>query len=140
MTKRKAVGKKSVKKAGRKTGAGAVGPLVPQSHGGAIRPGRPLHPVAGTGRPPDRIRAALRDKLALAIPRLWADYGAGRIDALGFANFLAKYGLGDKELVIASTEAAAFFDCVHTAVLELGGPDMAERVKTRAIQLIEAKA
>lgn len=52
--------RKSVKKTGPKAGR-AVGPLIPQPHGGAIRPGRPLHPVAGTGRPPDEVRAKMRE-------------------------------------------------------------------------------
>lgn len=52
--------KKSVKKAGRKAGT-ATGPLVPQPHGGALWQGAPANPVAGPGRPPDTIRAAMRD-------------------------------------------------------------------------------
>lgn len=47
---------KSVKKTGPKAGA-----VVPQKHGGAIYQGAPKNPVAGTGRPPEVIRAAMRE-------------------------------------------------------------------------------
>lgn len=54
--KTKPAAKRSVKKAGVKAGE-----LVPQKHGGAIHQGAPANPVAGTGRPPDAIRAAMRE-------------------------------------------------------------------------------
>src|SRR5690348_17498928 len=98
--------KKRVRTTRKTTEKPTVGQLVPQPHGGALRHGGPNK--GGTGRPPDAIRAAMREKLDVALPKLWRDYEAGAIDALGFANFLAKYGLGAKELVIASTEAASF--------------------------------
>lgn len=52
----KMAAKKSGKKAGAKTGV-----VVPQKHGGAIYQGAPKNPVAGTGRPPEAIRAAMRE-------------------------------------------------------------------------------
>jgi len=47
--------KPATKKAGKKPGSN----LVKQKHGGAIHQGAPAHPVAGPGRPPSVIRAAL---------------------------------------------------------------------------------
>lgn len=52
--------RKAVKKAGRKAGK-KVGVVVAQKHGGAIWQGAPANPVAGTGRPPDAIRAKMRE-------------------------------------------------------------------------------
>lgn len=51
-----------------------------------------------------------------------------------------KYGLQSKELVIASGNAASFFDCVHRAIVEEHGEQAAESIKTRAIALLEAVA
>lgn len=51
-----------------------------------------------------------------------------------------KYGLQVKELVIASGNAASFFDCVHRAIVEEYGEDAAEGVKARALALMQAVA
>lgn len=51
-----------------------------------------------------------------------------------------KYGLSPKELVIASTEAASFFDCVYRATVERVGESEAEAIKQRAVALMDAKA
>lgn len=40
--------------------AGTDGELVPQPHGGAIYQGPPKNPVPGPGRPPSRVKEALR--------------------------------------------------------------------------------
>lgn len=52
--------KKAAKQSATKAG-GKAGHLVPQKHGGAIHQGAPANPVAGTGRPPDALRAAMRE-------------------------------------------------------------------------------
>ena len=51
---------KTAKKAGKKAGTKA-GSLVPQKHGGAIWKGTPETIVPGPGRPPEAIRAAMRE-------------------------------------------------------------------------------
>ena len=51
---------KTAKKAGKKAGTKA-GTLVPQKHGGAIWKGTPETIVPGPGRPPEAIRAAMRE-------------------------------------------------------------------------------
>lgn len=55
--KKKTATKKPVKKAGPKAGTD----LIPQPHGGRIWQGAPANPVAGPGRPPDAIRAQMRE-------------------------------------------------------------------------------
>lgn len=165
--------KKSVKvtepKTGRKTGT-----LVPQKHGGAILNGMAKNHVPGPGRPPDKVKAKLRElgfnkavpflsrtldgKLSVSllgkcdacqheqqISEEWVELIMNRITTstdhqLKASDQVLKYGKPDKDLVIASSEAAAFFDCVHAAIAELYGEQAAEAVKVRAIQLIEAKA
>lgn len=92
--------KSLTQKAGEKSG------LVPQPHGGKIWQGAPANPVAGTGRPPSEIRAAMRKTLDEEVLQdLTKKYVAKEIDALGFANFLAKYGMGEKtEMTMVSPE------------------------------------
>ena len=113
---------------------------VPQPHGGYLVPGAGGGPQPGSGRPPDAIRAEMRGNLADILPGLLRKYEAGELDAVRFAEFLARYGLGAKELVIASTEAAAFFDCVYRATVEQVGEVQAEAIKLRAVALMDAKA
>ena len=84
----------------------AVGALVPQPHGGALRNGGTN--VGGTGRPPDEIRKAMRGNLVEILPGLLEQYNAGTLDHIRFADFLAKYGLGTKEeLSIVSSDVKA---------------------------------
>lgn len=171
--------KKAAKKAASRTVKSSAKPsgrtLVPQPHGGALLPGAGGGPQPGAGRPPDAIRARLREIAqgkglpfldALLEGRLppisllgkcdacaheqqisqeWVELLMDRIQTstdqrLKASDIALKYGLQAKELVIASDSAAAFFDCVHTAIVELGGSELADRVKARAIQLVEAKA
>ncbi len=78
---------------------GKAGGLVTQKHGGAIYQGPPANPVAGTGRPASAIRQALRNTLDKdVLDDLLKKYQGGDVDALGFANFLAKYGLGEDSI------------------------------------------
>jgi hypothetical protein len=84
-----------------------TGALVPQPHGGAIRNGGPNS--GGPGRPPSEIRAAMRQALDTEVlSSLGKKFIANEVDALGYANFLAKYGLGEKnELTVISPEIKA---------------------------------
>lgn len=50
--------------------AGGNTDLVEQEHGGAIYQGAPKNPVAGPGRPPSKIRAALRKGFEDRVPAL----------------------------------------------------------------------
>jgi hypothetical protein len=83
--------------------------LVPAKNGGMIRRGSLPGNTPGTGRPPSEIRAAMRLTLDQSVLNdLLTKYQAGTIDQLGFANFLAKYGLGEKnELTVISPEIKA---------------------------------
>lgn len=167
--------KKPAKKTGRKTDRPRkMGKLVPQPHGGAILDGMAKNHVPGPGRPPDEIRAKLRELGATKVVPFLEELFSGKVSVslLGkcdacaheqpiseeiVAHFMErvqtsidhrlkasdqafKYGLATKELVIASDTAAAFFDCVHTAIVEIAGEQTAEQVKYRALALMEAKA
>jgi hypothetical protein len=86
-----------------------LGKLVPGRNGGQIWQGPALNHVPGTGRPPSEIRAAMRHALdtevMFGILRKWK---AGELDDLDVGNFLAKYGLGEKnELTVISPEIKA---------------------------------
>lgn len=164
--KQKTPGKKSVRKSVR------PGQLVPARNGGAIRHGSQPGNTPGTGRPPDALKAKLRELgLKKAAPLLskildgkitvsllgkcdacnheqpisdeWVEHIMQRITAsmdhqLKASEQTLKYGKADRELVIASQTAATFFDCVHAAIVELGGDQLAESVKVRAMALMEA--
>lgn len=161
--------KKSVNKTGRKTGV-----LVPQAHGGALLNGMAKNHVPGPGRPPDAIRAQMRELgvakglpflsdlldgkvpftlvgtcpacgkestlTPLALQALFDKIGASADQRLKATDQVWKHGLATKELVIASPEAAAFFDCVYRATVEAHGEQAAEAIKVRAIALADAKA
>ena len=71
--------------------------LVPGKNGGMIRRGSLPGNTPGTGRPPNALRDSMRGDLDKLLPELWRKYEAHEIDALEFANFLAKYGLGTKD-------------------------------------------
>lgn len=174
MTKKKPA-KKPVKKSGPKSGnAKGTVTLAPQPHGGAIRVGSLPGNTPGTGRPPDEIRARLRELGAKkSVPFLeslldgeipvkllgkcaecghdqpitteWVEvlldqFKASVDQRLKASEQTMKYGLATKELVIASTEAAAFFDCVYAAMVEQHGQQAAEVVKARAVAMMDAKA
>jgi hypothetical protein len=161
--------KKSVKKSGAKSGA-----LVRQPHGGAIRRGSEKGNTPGSGRPPDAIRAAMRDLGAtkglpfletvldgtVAVRFIGTCEHCGETSDIDLAwmkeveqlakasvdhrikasDLTMKYGLSTKELVIASTEAAAFFDCVYRATVEQVGEVAAQAIKLRAVVLMDGKA
>lgn len=167
MTAKKA-GKKSVRKSAR------PGQLVPARNGGSIRHGSLPGNTPGTGRPPDEVRARMRElgakkgipfleevfdgKIMLSllgkcdecghdqpISAEWVELLTERVKVsvdqkLKAAEQTFKYGLQAKELVITSQDAAAFFDCVHTAIVEQFGEAAADVVKRRAVTLLEAKA
>lgn len=161
-------GKKSVKKSVQKSVES--GSLVPARNGGAIRHGSLPGNTPGTGRPPDEVRAKMRELGATKGLPFLSDLLDGKIQAYlvgkceqcqheqGFdaetMEYLMeqlkvsveqrlkateqafKYGLQAKELVIASGNAASFFDCVHQAIVELYGSEAAEAVKGRAMQMM----
>jgi hypothetical protein len=161
--------KKSGKKAVKKAVSGKA--MVPGRNGGSIWNGPPANPVAGTGRPPDEVRAKLRElgakkgipfledlfdgKIMLSllgkcdecghdqpISAEWVELLTERVKVsvdqkLKAAEQTFKYGLQAKELVITSQDAAAFFDCVHTAIVEQFGATAGETIKTRALALME---
>lgn len=160
---------KSVKKSDPKPGQ-----LVPALNGGKIRHGSLPGNTPGTGRPPDAIRAAMRElgatkglpflgklldgevevtlfgkcpscgkvsKASAEVVKELSEKIAASVDQRLKATDQAwKYGLAAKELVVASPDAAAFFDCVHRAIVELHGELAAEVIKARAVTLMDAKA
>jgi hypothetical protein len=66
----------------------------------------------------------MRGNLSDVLPELLAKYKAGVIDALDFANFLAKYGLGTKDEVNLSEDprVKATIRRVSEIVLDIAGP------------------
>jgi hypothetical protein len=71
-----------------------VGVLVAPAHGnGLLWRGPAENHVPGPGRPPNALRHAMRENLEAVVPDLHAKYQAGTIDALEYAQFLAKYVL-----------------------------------------------
>ena len=101
-------------KAGEKTGS----PLVPQPHGGSIYQGTPATIVPGPGRPPSRIKSALRNDFDVrrSILNDIAD-GVVRIRLVGRC---AQCGHEDDEPV---TEGEALLEAMAQA------PKPAERIK-----------
>ena len=94
----------------RRGGKSSGKPSVPQPHGGALVPGAGGGRGPGAGRPPSRIRQALRQSFEDRIRLLEeiADGPEGKTtvgDRLRALDILAKYGLGadrshhDEELV-----------------------------------------
>jgi hypothetical protein len=67
----------------------AVGALVPQPHGGALRRGNP----GNRGRAPGVIRQMQAAHLAEVVPKLHAEWLAGTVPSLPYAEWLAKYVL-----------------------------------------------
>lgn len=118
---------KATKKSGKKAGPKAepLKGLVTQPKGGAIWQGAPANPVAGTGRPPDAIRARLRGSFEdrIALLEQFADglMEAPHADRLRAIDMLAKYGFGVKDEVTL----------VH--------PDVKARLDAQ-VQLIASKA
>lgn len=56
----------------------------------------------------DLLRSAMRNDLNKLLPQLWAKYEDGKINALQFAEFLAKYGLGQRnELDVISPDVVS---------------------------------
>jgi hypothetical protein len=80
--------------------AAAVRPLIPQPHGGALRPGAgrgPKKGAANAGRPPSAVRAVLRESFADRVPlleRIADDDTAPMAERLRALEVLARYGLG----------------------------------------------
>ncbi len=73
------------------------GKLITQPRGGALWRGAPRNIVPGPGRPPDRIRAIMRQSLDEALPSvqgLLEDPDLSARDRVRVLEFLAKYGLG----------------------------------------------
>jgi hypothetical protein len=72
-----------------------VGSLVRQRNGGALRNGGTNR--GGTGRPPEAIRASIRDSLDALLPTVLEiayDTDATATDRLRAIEFHARYGLG----------------------------------------------
>ena len=142
-------------------------------NGGMLWAGPAANPVGGTGRPPDQIRAKLRELgYTKALPFL-TDLLSGKVsvsllgkcDACGHDQPISeelveqwmervkantdqrlkaseqtmKYGLQTKELVITGADAAAFFDCVSAAAVELYGPEGESQLLARAVAMMEAR-
>lgn len=90
-------------KNGENNGQNNGGALIPQPHGGALRPGGQPGNAGGTGRPPSEVRATARMMFDERIPALAniADRedtaSADRIRAL---DLLAKVGLGGTTISI----------------------------------------
>lgn len=138
---------------------------IPQPHGGALNAGgTPGNP--GGGRKPSIVKDLATAKLPRHVETL-DGIGAG-ISYITLIGKCPKCGHEDtsaplvpqpvkpkdqvmaigvlakladtKELVIASPDAAAFFDCVYRATVERVGEAEAEAIKQRAVALMDAKA
>jgi hypothetical protein len=72
----------------------------------------------------------MRGDLDKLLPELWRKYEAHEIDALEFANFLAKYGLGTKDEINLADDPRVKQTIRRVAelVLEIAGPEVHAQV------------
>lgn len=90
---------------------GEPGPLVPQKHGGSIWQGRPANVVPGKGRPPSRVKAALRESFDARIPLLEqiADGDAVQQIDVPLVEILKHAACPSCENPLAATDPATLF-------------------------------
>ena len=107
--------------------------LVPQAHGGALRPGGTLGNRGGSGRPPDVVRKRCRESFDKRIPILEriADDKLGKgseqprvRDRIMALNELARVGFGGDTTIVA---AQADTPEGYTFTLVLGERGLGER-------------
>lgn len=115
----------------------AVGELVPQPHGGALRYGGPN--AGGPGRPPNALRALMRGNLDEVIPELHQRWQEKEIDAIQYAEFLAKYAIGPLKGV-SDAELDRFASQVAEIVFQECGPEAFERVSARLAAVREKES
>ena len=123
--------------------------LVVPSHGnGRIWQGPAANPVAGPGRPPDRIRERLRgsfeDRIALLeqiADGLLKDEKVTVQDRTRALDMLAKYGLGTKDEIDVRTHPAvqAFLAAVYDEAVESFGLEQARGFADRVTARLGAK-
>jgi len=83
----------------------AMGTLIPQPHGGAIRYGNTPGGTPGSGRPKNELRARMRKHLdEEVLAQTLADYRAGKFTSLAVAEFLARYGIGTQTETVSADE------------------------------------
>ena len=131
---KKTATKRTKRPAKRSVAASAV-PLVPQPHGGALQVGNPGN-AGGTGRPPNALRAAMRGNLDEVIPDLHKRWQEKEIDAIQYAEFLAKYAIGPLKGV-SDAELDRFASQVAEIVFQECGPEAFERVSARLAEVRE---
>ena len=131
-TKKATVRSKRPKKtpAKRPEAGSTVGVLVPQPHGGALWAGAPAHPAPGPGRPPNALRALMRGNLSEVIPKLHQRWLNNEIDALQYADYLAKYAIGPLKGV-SDAELDEFAKQVAEIVFQECGAEAFQRVSAR---------
>ena len=131
------------RKRARKTTAKSTG-LIPQPHGGALKPGGTPGNAGGTGRPPSQIRAALAhsfDERRYIYEKI-ADNKKGKVrDRLAALDSMGKFGLGDKPLEVADIrqhpDAIRFMNAYRMALTSELSPEVAERVTARVDALLQ---
>lgn len=118
--------------------AGVKAGMVVQSHGGQIWQGAPANPVAGTGRPPSAIRAIMRQHLDLEVlADVMAKYRTKELGTMEVAEYLAKYGLGEKtEIEVTSHPEVQRFVSLHAqATRDVVGDEQYARIAERLKEL-----
>ena len=131
--------KRPKKTTAKTTVAASTVPLVPQPHGGALKAGGTPGNVGGTGRPPNAVRAVMRANLEDVIPDLHKRWQEKEIDAIQYAEFLAKYAIGPLKGV-SDAELDEFARQVAEIVFQECGPELFERVSARLAEVRQKEA
>ena len=134
----KKAAKKATRPAAKQATAKKAPELVPQPHGGALRTGGTPGNAGGHGRPPNAMRAVMRGNLEEVIPKLHERWRNNEIDALQYADYLAKYAIGPVKGVTDSEIDAFVKQVVEVVFLECGA-ELFERVSAR-LAVLEREA
>lgn len=129
------MGKKKQDKAEPKAETGEL--VVPEHGKGKIWQGAPANPVAGPGRPPSRIKAALRKSFDERIPALQeiADDADGEIrDRLKALDMMAKYSDLDLNVDIELVEKLG-----AVVAAEIQDEEAMQRIKEQWLEIVASR-
>ena len=123
----------------------AIGELVPQLHGGAIRYGnRPGQTPGGIGRPPSELRARLRgsfEERAHVLEDIASDPNASASDRIRALDLMLRYGLGTHTEHEVRTESLQLSGDVSEALRRaLRDPAVREWLEGQPEMLAELRA
>lgn len=107
----------------------AVGQLIPQAHGGALRHGGTNK--GGSGRPPSAIRAVAREKFDKLIPtlsRIASTKNTKDRDRIHAIDILGKYGM---DQAVSLADVRACLKEQNEIIREFLAPEPAEELTSR---------